>query len=74
MKASTTNDQIAVTYLLENFAPNDRLAVVLLDKRTGSVIQRLATAQKIAAPDFQAWLRHKNTDRYELKTTEFLLI
>ena len=51
---------IAADYLRDNFEPTDRLAVVLLNKRTGAVIQRLAAAEKIAAPDFQAWLRHKN--------------
>ncbi len=59
-------NDVAPQYLRENFAPADRLAVVLLNKRTGSVIQRLAEAEKIAAPDFQAWLQYQNEKRLEV--------
>jgi len=59
-------DDIAAKYVRENFAPKDRLAVVLVEKRTGAVIQRLATAEKVASEDFQSWLRHKNADRSEV--------
>jgi RepB DNA-primase from phage plasmid len=57
---------IASKYIKDNFKPSDRLAVVLLDKRNDAVIQRIATAEQIAAPEFQAWLRHKNAQRYEV--------
>jgi hypothetical protein len=60
------NRDTAAQYIRENFAPTDRLAVVLLNKRTDSVIQRLAAAEKIAAPDFQDWLRHQNAQRYDV--------
>jgi hypothetical protein len=53
-------------FIGENFDPSDRLAVVLLNKRTQEVVQRLASAESIAAPDFQAWLRHKNAQRCEV--------
>jgi hypothetical protein len=53
-------------FIGENFDPSDRLAVVLLNKRTQEVVQRLASAESIAAPDFQAWLRHKNAQRCEI--------
>lgn len=53
-------------YLQDNFRPEDRLAVVLLNKRTHSVIQRLAAAEAIAAPEFQEWLTHQNAQRYEV--------
>ena len=52
-------NQIASKYIHENFEPGDRLAVVLVQKRTGAVVQRLAPAEKIASEDFQAWLRTK---------------
>lgn len=52
--------EIAPKYIRGNFEPTDRLAVVLINKRADSVIQRLATAEKLASPDFQAWLRHQN--------------
>ena len=60
-------NDIASKYIRENFEPNDRLAVVLLNKRSGAVIQRLAPAEKIAAPDFQKWLRYMNDEnKYEV--------
>jgi hypothetical protein len=57
---------MAADYLLDNFDRYDRLAVVLLHKRSGAVVQRLATADRIAAPDFQSWLRHKNAAQNEV--------
>src|SRR6266851_2215449 len=60
MKSGASNQDIAATYIREGFSPKDRLAVVLLNKRAGAVIQRMAAAEKIAASDFQEWLRHKN--------------
>src|SRR5205085_7800610 len=56
----------ASQYVRDNFQPSDRLAVLLLDKRNNAVIQRVASAEQIAAPEFQAWLRHKNAQRYEV--------
>jgi hypothetical protein len=58
--------QLAAQYIRENFEPTDRLAVVLLQKRTGTLIQRLARSEKLASNDFQAWLRHKNAEQYEI--------
>jgi RepB DNA-primase from phage plasmid len=60
------HSEIADNYIRENFEPGDRLAVVVLHKRSGTVTQRLATAEKIAAVDFQAWLRQKNAERHEI--------
>lgn len=60
------NKDTAAHYLLSNFEPRDRLAVVLVHKGSGSVLQRLATAEQIAAVDFQAWLRHKNAREHEI--------
>jgi hypothetical protein len=57
---------IATDYIRENFEPYDRLAVVLADHRAGSVIQRIAVAENIAVAEFQAWLRHKNANGYEV--------
>ena len=47
-------------YLERNYQPTDRLAIVVRDHRTGETTQRLASAEKIASSEFQAWLRHKN--------------
>lgn len=60
------SEEVASAYLRDNFKAEDRLAIVLLHKRSESVLQRLATAERIAAPDFQAWLRHKNAARHEV--------
>jgi hypothetical protein len=58
--------QLASQYIRENFESNDRLAIVLAEKRAGTVMQRLATAEKIASSEFQAWLRHKNAEQHEV--------
>jgi len=50
----------AVEYIERNYQPSDRLAIVVRNPLTGETTQRLASAEKIASPDFQAWLRHKN--------------
>lgn len=55
-----TRSEIASKYIRENFVAEDRIAVVLLNKRTGRAVQRIAAAEKIASPEFQAWLRHMN--------------
>ena len=39
---------------------------MLIHKRTGAVLQRLASAERIAASDFQAWLRFKNAGQNEV--------
>src|SRR6266852_3496532 len=55
------------TYLRASFEPTDRLAVVLVNKNLDSVIQRIATAEKIASQDFQSWLRYQNSQHcYEI--------
>src|SRR5438093_798204 len=56
----------AAAYLRDNFLPTDRLAVVILNQRTRAVIQRLAISEKIAALDFQAWLKDQNSQRQEV--------
>lgn len=51
---------VAAKYIRDNFDPDDRLAVVLINRRSGSVTQRIAPARQIASPEFQAWLRERN--------------
>jgi RepB DNA-primase from phage plasmid len=58
--------EIASKYIGENFEPSDRLAIVLLNKRTGSVTQRITSAERIAGPEFQAWLRYRNAQQEEI--------
>jgi hypothetical protein len=57
---------IASIFLTYSFEPSDRLAVVRLNKRDNIVIQRLAQAQTIAAPDFQEWLEDRNRHRFDV--------
>lgn len=58
-------DELAA-YLNANFELHDRLAVVLINKRAGSVIQRLMAAEQIATASFQSWLRQENRMRYDV--------
>jgi hypothetical protein len=53
-------------YLRASFEPTDRLAVVLVNKRPDFVIQRIATADKIASQDFLAWLRFQDSQHFEI--------
>src|SRR4051812_41158739 len=58
--------QAAAKYIRSNFRPNDRLAVVLIQKSTGCVIQRLSSADQIASDEFQRWLRYMNREKHEV--------
>jgi hypothetical protein len=58
--------RIAAGYIQDNFRPEDRLAIVLLNKQTGHVLQRVATAGKISDDRYQAWLRHQNAEKFEV--------
>src|SRR5712692_660375 len=53
-------------YINDNFLPGDRLAVVLRNREHGQTIQRIARAEKITSPEFQAWLRHKNAHGFDI--------
>jgi hypothetical protein len=50
----------APEYILENFEPSDRIAILVRGSKRGETIQRITTAANAASPDFQSWLRHKN--------------
>ena len=62
----TDNPKRSVTaasvYISDNFKPSDRIAVLVLNRKLGETTQRITTAQKAASPEFQAWLRYKNTN------------
>ena len=66
MESPKFPQNIPGNYLRASFEPTDRLAIVLVSKRPESVVQRIATAEKIASQDFQAWLRFQNAQRYEV--------
>jgi hypothetical protein len=52
----------APEYILDNFENTDRIAVLVLNREFGETIQRITSAQKVASPEFQAWLRYKNAN------------
>lgn len=58
--------EIAQIYIWTNFEPSDHLAVLVLNKLTGAVTQRISTAERIAEPDYQAWLRYQNAQQSEI--------
>ena len=52
----------ASEYILDNFKPTDRVAILVLNRQLGETSQRITTAQKASSPEFQAWLRYKNAN------------
>jgi hypothetical protein len=64
--SQTQASDTAAAYIRENFDPNDRVALVLVSRRHGGVVQRITSADRIAAEDFQRWLRFMNARRYEV--------
>ena len=61
-----TDSLSASEYLLDNFKPSDRVAVLLRNRTTEEVIQRIASAERVAAPDFQQWLNERNKAGYDI--------
>jgi hypothetical protein len=49
----------ASEYILDNFEPIDRIAMLVLNRDLGEILQRITSALKASSPEFQAWLRHK---------------
>lgn len=54
------SEMVAQRYIRENFEATDWLAVVVRNRKTGETLQRITTAERIASPEFQSWLRYKN--------------
>jgi len=50
----------ASEYILDNFEPIDRIAMLVLNRDLGEILQRITSALKASSPEFQAWLRYKN--------------
>jgi len=47
-------------YIRDNFESEDRLAVVIKNQQRNQLTQRIATAESLASPKYQAWLRYEN--------------
>ena len=56
----------AAQFILDNFELEDRLAVVLIDRRFGVVTQRIASANQIASQEFQVWLMNENRSGHDV--------
>jgi hypothetical protein len=41
-------------YILDNFQPTDRIAMLVLNRDFGEPIQRITSAEKAESPEFQA--------------------
>jgi hypothetical protein len=54
------SETVAQRYIQENFEATDWLALVVRNRETGETLQRITTAEQIASPEFQSWLRYKN--------------
>jgi hypothetical protein len=50
----------ASEFILDNFERGDWLAVVLIDRRSGVVVQRIWSTEQIASQGFQLWLSNEN--------------
>ena len=50
----------ASEYVLALHEPNDQVAVVLVNRQKGQSLQRIASAETIASPEFQQWLVDRN--------------
>ncbi len=57
---------LARAYLRDNFMPEDRLAVVVVNRRSNTVCQRISALEQLIAPDFQAWLKEENRRQGEI--------
>ncbi len=63
---ATQSETVARRYIQENFEATDWLAVVVRKRATNQTVQRITTAQQIASPEFQSWLRYKNAHGFEI--------
>jgi hypothetical protein len=59
-KNSGSSFPSASEYILDNFEPIDRIAMLVLNRDLGEILQRITSALKASSPEFQASLRHKN--------------
>jgi hypothetical protein len=59
----------ASEYILDSFEHSNRIALLVLNRDFGETIQRITSAEKAASPEFQAWLRYKNTNGSDIYVT-----
>jgi hypothetical protein len=59
-KPGTTKTITSAGYIRANFEPSERIAVLLRNAKRRETLQRISTAERIAANPVQDWLRYKN--------------
>jgi len=62
----TSQNLTTQRYVLENFAAQDRIALLALHRTSNEVLQRITTAETLSSPDFQAWLSYLNSQKHDL--------
>jgi len=62
----TSQNLTTQRYVLENFAAQDRIALLALHRTTNEVLQRITTAETLSSPDFQAWLSYLDSQKHDL--------
>ena len=60
LEADSRKQPTPAEYIRANFQPSDRIAVLVRNRKRGETIQRISTADKVAGPVFQDWMRYKN--------------
>lgn len=50
----------ASEYVLALYEPTDNVAVLARNRSTGQTVQRITTAETVASPEFQSWLKREN--------------
>ena len=59
-RQSDKKELSAQEYVLALHAPEDQIAVLLRSRSRGQALQRIATAETVAGPEFQRWLKREN--------------
>jgi hypothetical protein len=62
----TSRNLTTQRYVLENFAAQDRIALLALHRASNKVIQRITIAETLSSHDFQAWLSYLNSQKHDL--------
>jgi hypothetical protein len=62
----TSRNLTTQRYVLENFAAQDRIALLALHRASNEVIQRITIAETLSSHDFQAWLSYLNSQKHDL--------
>lgn len=66
--------QVPVKYIQDHYYPEDRIAVVLIDRSTGAIEHEFRTARQITGETYQAHLRGANADGKDVYLTVNTLV